>query len=250
MKRINYNKYYTIINKYRPKPLHIYDQFFMKKYGMIRQSEIVYKYFDDKKILFLGDGDGAISFYELLCKDGYYKQSNDIYLLDFDKRILDYHIKIHKGFKSQINLIPILYNVLEKPPKINKCDIFYINPPYDFHNHGMIINKWLDICIDLCKDDALGIIIMPTDYKYDKYYNYHGWNNVKNHLKNNGFEVVNIFSNLHEYYNRFQPRLKSSTIIVKRTLKIRNKIKVIPQRYSFVYNQKIDLPQYVDNNIE
>ena len=247
MKRINYNKYYQIIKSSRPKAIHLYDQFFMKKHGMIRQSKIAYKMFEGKKVLFLGDGDGALSFYELLYNDGYYRKSDYVYLLDFDKRILDYHIKIHDSIQSKINLKTILYNVLDEPPKIDRCDIFYINPPYDFHHHGIIINRWIDVCIDLCKDDALGIIIMPTDYKYNINYNYYGLDNVKKHLENNGFKIVKIYHNIHEYYNEFQPRLKSSTIIVERRNNKRKYAEKVPKRYSFVYEKEVDLPHYINN---
>lgn len=248
MKSINYNKYYSIIRSSRPKAIHLYDQYFMKKYGMIKQSKITNKMFEGKKLLFLGDGDGAISFYELLYSDGHCKKCDGIYLLDFDQRILDYHKKIHNNINSEINLNTMLYNVLDEPPKIDRCDIFYINPPYDFHNHGVIINRWIDVCIDLCKDDALGIIIMPTDYKYSKNYNYYGWDNVRRHLENNGFRVVKIFHNIHEYYNKFQPRLKSSTIIVKKVNNNRKYVEKIPKRYSFVYKKIVNLPHYVIND--
>ena len=89
---------------------------------------------------------------------------------------------------------------------------------------------------------------LPTKNSNNKNYNYYGWDNVRRHLENNGFRIVKIFHNIHEYYNKFQPRLKSSTIIVKKVNNNRKYVEKIPKRYSFVYKKIVNLPHYVIND--
>jgi len=74
----------------RPIPLREFDQIYMKVADMVIQAEYVARVFDNKNVVFVGDGDGiALSAAHLKAQRVINYGPQSITLLDFDERIVN-----------------------------------------------------------------------------------------------------------------------------------------------------------------
>ncbi|MGA4816727.1 bis-aminopropyl spermidine synthase family protein [Pseudomonas aeruginosa] len=74
----------------RPAPLREFDQIYMKVADMVVQAEYVARVFNNKKVVFVGDGDGiALSAAHLKAQGVIDYGPSSITLLDFDERIVN-----------------------------------------------------------------------------------------------------------------------------------------------------------------
>ena len=244
----------SLIKQNRPSPLRQYDQIFMKEDSMIFQAKKFYHYLSNKNVAFLGDGDGASIMYGLLLANGIADNVKKITLLDFDERILNYHKKIYVDNKLNnfYNFETINYNVINPVPEklLKQFDMFYINPPYGSKNNGNSCIAWLERCIDLCKDNCLGCIIIPysDDYPWTK----KAMLNIQEYLIKNGFIIREQYLNIHSYY--LDVNLKSSTMIVEKIKKSQNQYsgQKLPNKFiDNLYGDKQKIPSaIIDDNTE
>lgn len=195
----------------RPLPNREYDQIYMRALDMVKQAKFVEQFVSEKKIVFLGDGDGMSVLLSALNFG-----INSIGLYDFDERIL-------LNTKKQVNnlniKIPIqcnLYNVIMpiENSDLNKYDFFYINPPYGSYNEGLSCRIWIDRCIDLCTDQCSGCIIIPYDSRLS--WTIHNMHKIQLYLLDKGFIIRDMISYMHQYHLEDNPNLKSATLIVEK----------------------------------
>lgn len=222
-KKRHYDKMYALaveVEKNRPIPRRDVDQIWMFNRAMVIQAEKCFGHLKNKNCVFLGDGDGASSYYALLQQNKLISPISSITVLDFDENILNYHRKIIKDNNINIDCKYINYDVRDVVPSEykNKFDFFYINPPYSSHNKGDSIKLWLHRCIDLIKDEAQGCIIIPTDRDYP--WSIENSKEIEKFLTNYGFIIKEIFFNLHDYDLDCTSFIKSSTYIVERVEKV------------------------------
>jgi predicted methyltransferase len=251
-----YKECAKIIIKNRPRPRWRYDQVFMLEDSMVYQAKKYYKYLGNKNIVFLGDGDGASIYYGLLLKYGLVKNIKCITVLDFDERILNYHIKIYDNNEllSYYKLDLLKYNVLNPISKDlrNKFDFFYINPPYGAFNNGNSIIAWLHRCLDLCSNKCMGCLIVPCDKNYN--WSINNIKYIKKFLYEKGFEIIEEELNIHSYDFGGTSDLKSSTFIVKKTRDVKSEYTDLELPDEFkenLYGKPRDIPNYIiDDNSE
>ena len=217
------------VEKARPIPRRDVDQIWMYNRAMVLQATKCFGHLQNKHCVFLGDGDGASSYYALLQHNNLVHPIASITVLDFDDNILNYHRNIIKNNNINIACNYINYNVRDTVPTHlkNKFDFFYINPPYSSHNNGASIKAWLHRCIDLAKDNAQGCIIIPTDKDYP--WSIQNSKEIERFLADYGFSIKEIFFNLHDYDLDCTSFIKSSTYIVER-------IETVPSEFQ---NKKI-----------
>src|SRR5436853_1509101 len=73
----------------RPRPLRDFDQIYMKTGDMVLQSELVARWADGKRLVFIGDGDAISVCVAYLHKRGIVGYGpSEIIVFDFDERII------------------------------------------------------------------------------------------------------------------------------------------------------------------
>lgn len=200
----------------RPLPHREYDQIYMKARHMLIQATYVHRHLFGRKIAFLGDGDGMSLLLALLSQ----KHSlgiNSMTIFDFDERILHAFESVALSHHGLIPTFYQLYNIIEPiaPNYKSQFDFFYINPPYGSKNDGLSCIMWLMRCMEFTTVGAEGCIIIPNDERYTWACNC--MKNIKSFLDNNGFQILNVVNNIHQYHLADNPKLLSSMLHVKRT---------------------------------
>jgi predicted methyltransferase len=190
-----------VINS-RPTPNREYDQIYMLNGDMVRQLWQVAEYIQGKNIIFLGDGDGMSMLLGLFAVKNYIASPKSMTVLDFDQRIINnisrffHKHEISRCYETKCQL----YNAIE-PITSELCayyDLFYINPPYGSKNKGVGAQAWLHRCMDLCKSNAIGCIILP--YDNDQLWTKEAMVSVQDFLLHNGFVVRHMVPFMHSYH--------------------------------------------------
>src|SRR5207244_4937937 len=94
----------VIIN--RPPPLRHFDQIYMKLPDMLLQAELIGRWFDGKRVLFVGDGDAiALSLVHLHSQQLLPNGPSFVKVVDFDQRIVNSinHFAENYGLKEFIS---------------------------------------------------------------------------------------------------------------------------------------------------
>lgn len=97
----------------RPAPLREFDQIYMKVADMVVQAEYVARVFNNKKVVFVGDGDGiALSAAHLKAQGVIDYGPSSITLLDFDERIVNSVLRFGEKLapKVAITVLPLTEN--------------------------------------------------------------------------------------------------------------------------------------------
>ncbi len=99
---------------------------------MVIQAEYVARVFNDKDVVFVGDGDSiALSTAHLKAQDVINYGPQSITLLDFDERIVNSVRRFGEKLAPEISISAHLYNIAEALPQehFGAYDAFHINPP-------------------------------------------------------------------------------------------------------------------------
>ena len=127
----------------------------------------MYSFLSDKDVLFLGDGDGdgMSMMFGLFATQGLTSKPKSLTVLDFDERMVNNIDKFSKDFEFSVPVKASVYNVIDKvdPDLKQKFDFFYINPPYGSKNKGLSTIAWLHRCMELCKQESSGCLVIPYD---------------------------------------------------------------------------------------
>ncbi len=127
----------VIIN--RPKPLRVFDQIYMKLPDMLLQAELISRWFKDKRVLFVGDGDAiGLSLVHLAVQGLLPGLPEHITVLDFDERVVNSINDFASEYELRGRIHGELYNVADPLPKQHwqVHDAFYTNPPWGASNDG------------------------------------------------------------------------------------------------------------------
>src|SRR5471032_3037874 len=101
----------------RPPPLREFDQIYMKVADMVIQAEYVARVFDDRHVVFVGDGDGiALSAAHLKAQQVIDYGPKSITLLDFDERIVTSVQRFGEKLRGVVDISAHLYNVADSLP--------------------------------------------------------------------------------------------------------------------------------------
>lgn len=148
----------------RVPPLRDFDQIAMQAGDLLRQVKLIAPYLSGKRVLFVGDNDGASRLLGLLGAKGLVPLPERMALLDFDERILvrTREFTDEHGLGSLLDTR--LYNVFDAPPPdlVGHFDWFYINPPYGASNGGESVCLFMRRGMEMCVPGAgQGCIIIP-----------------------------------------------------------------------------------------
>jgi predicted methyltransferase len=244
-----------IIEK-RPDAKRPYDQIYMEPEYMIFQVKVMASEIANKKVVFMGDGDGMSLIFGLFAENGLCAGPDHMYILDFDKRILgniDSFSKQH-GFNS----ITTTYCYNAKNP-INDdinigADFFYTNPPYGGSSEpkGLPIIVFVDRCLSFCAPNSSGCIILP--YSSTRSWTQDVVRNVQRHLvcETDCF-VREMVTGMHSYNLDDDPSLRSATMIVDRInstktrYSTKEEIPVEHLKHFYGSHERL-IPEYIDEN--
>ena len=215
-------KWAELVADGRPYANRVYDQIFMKPEDMLKQAYLMNDFVAGKDIVFLGDGDGMSMLFAALSSNGLIDKPKSFTVLDFDQRIINNINRFLNvnGIEDKVDFSTELYNVIDKLPEKHqeKYNFFYINPPYGSKNNGISCEVWLYRCLELCKNECSGCIVIP-------YTNTQDWTQKamlhnQEFLTAHGFVIRDMLSEMHRYYLKDNPELRSASIVVDRINKV------------------------------
>lgn len=201
----------------RPRPLREFDQIFMKSADMLLQTELVGRWFNNKDVVFIGDGD-AIS----LCLVHLYNNSHlkhgphYVHVLDFDERIVLSIQRFAERFGITDKITSELYNVADPLPERlwQRFHGFYTNPPFGASNGGNSIEAFCMRGVEAVGENAIGCLVLADHPSYN-------WTQeiiyvTQKNLLEKGFAVVELLPEFHHYHLDDAPDLTSCSMMVRR----------------------------------
>lgn len=213
----------------RPMPIRELDQIYMKHADMLLQIEHISKYFSDKTVVFIGDGDaialGLAYFQQMGEIEG---QVKEICVLDFDERIVN---SINQ-FAQKHSLSDVIsarqYNVADPLPRElwSKFDCFYCNPPYGASNEGSSITAFMKRGIEATGNGSIGCVVLADDPELT-------WasvvlSNTQRYAIENGFIIHEMVPQFHTYHLEDDPDLTSCSIIFRRIVEKDSEYNSVP----------------------
>lgn len=195
----------------RPRPLRELDQIYMKTGDMVLQSELVARWADGKRLVFIGDGDAISVCVAYLQKRGIVNYGpTEIVVYDFDERICGAVDRF--ADKEQLgNLSAHLYNCLDAFPGPTTFERFYTNPPWGASNEGESVKAFVQRGMEATAYAGEGMVVIADDEELE-------WPkrvlaNVQSYALQNGFFVQRMMSRLHSYHLDDAPNLRSCNLV-------------------------------------
>jgi N4-bis(aminopropyl)spermidine synthase len=197
----------------RPRPLREMDQIYMKTGDMVMQSELVARWAQDKRLVFVGDGD-AISVCVAYLKErgivSYGPKRIDVF--DFDERI----VGAVKRFADKMRLETLdahLYNCLDAFPAEGRYDCFYTNPPWGASNDGTSVEIFTQRGMEAIGYQGEGMVVIADDDELE-------WAqvvlaNTQRFAIQSGFYVTKMMPKRHMYHLDDAPDLKSCNLVFR-----------------------------------
>lgn len=198
----------------RPRPLREFDQIYMKAADMVLQTQLVAKWADGRRLVFVGDGDAisvCVAHFRSLGIIDYGPRA--IQVFDFDERMVT-AIKRFADHEGIGTLDAQLYNCLDPIPSDSSFDCFYTNPPWGASNGGESVNVFAQRGMELVHFDGDGLVVIAD--RDDQY----PWTgdvlaNVQRFSAENGFYVSRLMPRLHSYHLDDAPELMSCNIMLR-----------------------------------
>lgn len=201
----------------RPAPIREFDQIYMKVADMVIQAEYVARVFNNKDIVFVGDGDGiALSAAHLKAQDVINYGPNSITLLDFDERIVNSVRRFGEKLHSKIEVSAYLYNVTEALPleHFGAYDGFHINPPWGASNGGESVIAFFERGSQATKEKSLGVVVIADDP--DLPWTQEVLRDTQHRALELGYVVSELLPQLHSYHLDDAPDLRSCSCLFRR----------------------------------
>lgn len=234
----------------RPSANRLFDQIYMMEGDMLTQVDVMKDYLSDKDVIFMGDGDGMSMLFGLFASKDIIRSPKSIALLDFDERIVNNAVNFSKeyNFKDKLIFLGEKYNIIESIPEKHegRYDFFYINPPYGSKNTGISCEVWLHRCMDLCKSESSGCIVIPYDIKQN--WTVKAMRYIQRFLLEHGFVIRDMISYMHGYHLKDNPMLRSATLIVDRVESIKSEYSSqnLPTKLlKYLYGSPRPIPRYI-----
>jgi N4-bis(aminopropyl)spermidine synthase len=204
----------VIIN--RPPPLRLFDQIYMKLPDMLLQAELISRWFNGKKVVFIGDGDAiALSLVHLASKKLLPNAPEHITVLDFDERVVNSVNHFAEEYGDTKVIHAELYNAADPLPEKHwqAHDAFYTNPPWGASNNGTSVCAFVERGIEAVVGNALACIVIGDHPEYV-------WTHevqlvTQRKLLENGFRLAEMLPRFHHYHLDDDPELTSCSIIAE-----------------------------------
>jgi N4-bis(aminopropyl)spermidine synthase len=201
----------------RPIPIREFDQIYMKVADMVIQAEYVARVFDNKDVVFVGDGDGiALSAAHLKAQSVINYGPRSITLLDFDERIVNSVRRFGEKLSPHIKISSYLYNVAEAlpPEHFGAYDGFHINPPWGASNDGESVMAFFERGSQATKEKSLGIVVIADDP--DLPWTQGVLRDTQRRALELGYVVAEMLPQLHLYHLDDAPDLRSCSCLFRR----------------------------------
>lgn len=201
----------------RPSPIREFDQIYMKVADMVIQAEYVARVFNDKDVVFVGDGDGiALSAAHLKAQEVIEYGPKSITLLDFDERIVNSVLRFAEKLQSKVTISAELYNVAEPLPTrhFGAYDAFHINPPWGASNDGESVIAFFERGSQATKEKSLGVVVIGDDP--DRPWTQTVLRDTQRRAMDLGYVVSELLPQLHEYHLDDAPDLRSCSCLFRR----------------------------------
>lgn len=201
----------------RPKPLRIFDQIYMKLPDMLLQAELISRWFKDKRVLFIGDGDAiGLALVHLSSQRLLPGHPEHITVLDFDERVINSVNQFATHYKLDDHIHGELYNVADPLPQQHwqSNDAFYTNPPWGASNDGNSVAAFIRRGIEGARPNALGCVVIGDHKNYA--WTHHVQIVTQRLLLEHGFRVAEMLPEFHKYHLDDAPELTSCSLLVER----------------------------------
>lgn len=203
--------------EYAP-PIRGVDQIYMKPEYMIIQTKLMASELQNKRVIFMGDGDQMSLMFGLYAIEGSLPSPDHMLVLDFDKRVLTAIKRFASKHGFGYLITTELYNVKWKVPEEYKSwgDFFYTNPAYGSKTEpkGLPVIIFVDRCLSMCAPKSSGCIIFP--YDLTRPWTLEVVKNVQTYLIKMNCVIREMIKDMHMYNLDDDPNLRSSTIIIDR----------------------------------
>jgi predicted methyltransferase len=197
----------------RPRPIRNFDQIYMKAGDMVLQSELVARWAQGKRLVFIGDGDAIGVCVAYLHARGILDYGpSQIAVFDFDERICGAVTRF--ADKEQLEQLKAeLYNCLDPLPHGAEFDCFYTNPPWGASNGGESVKVFVQRGMEATGYNGEGMVVLADDAELE-------WTkrvlaNVQDFVIKSGYFVQRMMSQLHQYHLDDAPDLRSCNLLIK-----------------------------------
>ncbi|MDP3512225.1 MAG: bis-aminopropyl spermidine synthase family protein [Sulfuritalea sp.] len=197
----------------RPRPIRTLDQIYMKAGDMVLQSELVAKWADKKRLVFIGDGDAISVCVAYLKHKGILEYGpSRITVFDFDERICG-AVNRFADHERLDTLNAVLYNAIDPFPKEGLFDCFYTNPPWGASNQGASVHVFAERGMEAVGYAGEGMVVIADDDELE-------WPQTvlattQRFALERGFYVQKMASKVHVYHLDDAPGLKSCNLMLK-----------------------------------
>jgi N4-bis(aminopropyl)spermidine synthase len=197
----------------RPRPLREFDQIYMKAGDMVLQSELIAKWADEARLVFVGDGDAiGVSIAYLKAREILPYGPSHITVLDFDERIVN-SVERFADSERLDTLGARLYNCLDALPEMKEYDLFYTNPPWGASNDGESVKLFCQRGIEAVKYNGEGVVVIADDD--DLTWPKQVLVSVQSFAISQGFFVSKMMPRLHSYHLDDNPELRSCNLFFR-----------------------------------
>ena len=201
----------------RPPPLREFDQIYMKVADMVIQAEYVARVFNERDVVFVGDGDGiALSAAHLKAQGVIDYGPKSITLLDFDERIVNSVQRFGEKLQEKVKISAELYNVADALPErhFGAYDGFHINPPWGASNGGESVRAFFERGSEATREKSLGIVVIADDPELP--WTQEVLRDTQIRAIELGYVVAELLPQLHLYHLDDAPDLRSCSCLFRR----------------------------------
>jgi predicted methyltransferase len=214
--RQSLNAISDVVNN-RPRPLRAFDQIYMKTADMLLHAEHAGRCFNDKRVIFIGDGDAiALSVVHLHRKKLLENGPKSVHVLDFDERVVLSIQDFARRFDVADAVTAELYNVLDPlpPEHWEKFDAFHMNPPFGQSNEGRSIEAFLRRGLEAVGADAIGCAVLANDRNFP--WTWQVLRATQRYALANGLVIAELLPEFHHYHLDDDPDLRSCSMVLRR----------------------------------
>jgi N4-bis(aminopropyl)spermidine synthase len=200
----------------RPPPLREFDQIYMKVGDLVIQAEYIARKFENREVVFIGDGDAiSLSVMHLLQNRVFSYGPRAIVVLDFDERIVNSINHFAQNHDLADKIRGVLYNVCDSLPSehCGKYDAFYTNPPWGASNEGQSVTSFVQRGIEALKTSGSGAIVIADDETL--MWTGQVLQHTQRMLLDHGFIICEMIPALHQYHLDDAPDLASCCILAR-----------------------------------
>ena len=201
----------------RPSPLREFDQIYMKISDMLLQAELLSRWLDGKRVVFVGDGDAIALTLVYLRKKGIFERGPDYALvLDFDERVVNSISNFAKTHALEEEIEGELYNVVDPLPTghIGKFGAFYTNPPFGASNGGKSVEAFVKRGDEALGSDGVACVVVADDPELD--WTKEVMRETQSFLHRNGYVIGELLPRFHRYHLDDDPDLTSCSLMAVR----------------------------------